>query len=139
MSERDWIVKTENPIIFLFKFLTGWVGFYGLVNMEFKLEPKIEFLTLMDLHPTLKISLFIVLQQTWASRRFLTTLTKFDLELTLGGPQNPNFYPTVKTGWTQCHYKDYQNSHSNDYLWVEIGVKRLRYHENWLTHRLMHL
>ena len=35
--------KLKKPILFLFKFLTGRVGFYGLVNVESEPEPKTEF------------------------------------------------------------------------------------------------
>ena len=45
-----------------------------------------------------KIITFIVFHQTRASRRFLTTLTKFDLKLTLGELKNPNFDPVIGTG-----------------------------------------
>ena len=38
--------------LFPFKFLTGWVSFYGLVNMEPKPSRKPELLTLRDPHPT---------------------------------------------------------------------------------------
>ena len=55
-----------------------------------------------------KTKFFIFLNQTWASRRFLTTLTKFDLKSIPSGPKNPNFDSVVKTGWNQFHYEDYQ-------------------------------
>ena len=45
-----------------------------------------------------KIIPFIAFHQTRASRRFLTTLTKFDLKLTLGELENPNFDPAIGTG-----------------------------------------
>ena len=38
-----------------------------------------------------KITFFMVLYQTQGPRRFLASLTKFDLELTLGRPQKPKF------------------------------------------------
>ena len=72
---------------------------------------------------TLKISLFIVLHQTRASRRFLATLTKFDPELTLGGPPKPLFWFDHQNRLNPMPLWRLSNSHSNDYSWVEIGVK----------------
>ena len=43
----------------------------------------------------------MLVRQTQVTRRFLSTLTKFDLTLTSKGTRNPNFDPTVKTGWDQ--------------------------------------
>ena len=39
-----------------------------------------------------KTTFFMFLHQRRATRRFLSTLTKFDLELTFGGTRNPNFF-----------------------------------------------
>ena len=54
--EREgWKSKTKRwvkPILFLFKFLTSRISFYGLVNVEPELELKVEFLTLTNLHST---------------------------------------------------------------------------------------
>ena len=33
---------------------------------------------------------------------------KFDQKSIMGGPKNPNFDLTVRMGWNQCLYKDYQ-------------------------------
>ena len=55
-----------------------------------------------------KTKFFIFLNQTWAFRRFLTTLTKFDLKSIPSGPKNPNFDSAFKMGWNQFHYEDYQ-------------------------------
>ena len=50
---------------------------------------------------------FIFLHQTWGYLRFLSILTKFDLRLTLNSNRKPNFDPTVRMGWSQCHCKEY--------------------------------
>jgi len=55
-----------------------------------------------------KTTFFIILHQTRASRRFLTTSTKFDLKSIPSGPKNPNFDQAVRTGWNQCYCKVYQ-------------------------------
>ena len=51
-----WVRETEmyfwKPVLFLFKFLTSRVGFYGLVNVESEPEPKNQINTLIDPHPT---------------------------------------------------------------------------------------
>ena len=77
-----------------------------------------------------KKTFFIVLHQTWASRSFLTTLTKFDLELTLGGPRHPNFDSTVRTGRNQCHCEDYQVLIPTTIHGSKSKLERSRYHEN---------
>ena len=80
--------------------------------------PKVSFSTKMTKMPLVNLGLnegqtrskstknntfHIFFHQTWASRRFLATLTKFDLKLTPSGPKNPNFDPAVGIGWNQCH------------------------------------
>ena len=47
-ENKQWV----KPILFLFKFLTSQVSFYGLVNVEPELKPKVEFLTLTNPHST---------------------------------------------------------------------------------------
>ena len=72
----------------------------------------------------------MVLYQTWAPRRFLATLTKFDPKLTLDGPRNLNFYPTVRTSWNQCHCKDNQILIPATIHVLKSEIKQLRYWEN---------
>ena len=50
--ERSETKRWVKPILFLFKFLTSQVSFYGLVNVEPELKPKVEFLTLTNPHST---------------------------------------------------------------------------------------
>ena len=77
-----------------------------------------------------KTTFFIVLHQTQASRRFLTTLTKFDPKSILGGPKNPNFDPAVRMGWNQCHCEDYQILILTTIQGSKLELERPRYHEN---------
>ena len=77
-----------------------------------------------------KTTFFIVLHQTRASQRILTTLTKFDPKLILGGCKNPNFDPSVRTGWNQCHCEDYQILIPTTIHGLKSEFKRRRYHEN---------
>ena len=72
----------------------------------------------------------MVFHQTWVSWRFLATLTKFDLRLTLGGFKNPNFDRAARTGWNQHHYKDYQILILMTIHGSKSELNRLRYHEN---------
>ena len=67
-----------------------------------------------------KTKLFMFLHQIQATWWFLSTLTKFDPKLTLEGPRNPSFDPSIGTDW---NWQKLLNSLSNDYSWVEIGVK----------------
>ena len=53
-------------------------------------------------------NIFMVLYRTWAPRRFLATLTKFDLESILGGSKNTNFDLDARMDWNQCHREDNQ-------------------------------
>ena len=50
--ERSETKRWVKPILFLLKFLTSQVSFYGLVNVEPELKPKVEFLTLTNPHST---------------------------------------------------------------------------------------
>ena len=72
----------------------------------------------------------MVFHQTRVSWRFLATLTKFDLRLTLGGPKNPNFDPAARIGWNQHHYEDYQILILMTIHGSKSKLNRLRYHEN---------
>ena len=58
------------------------------------------------------------------------SLTKFDQRLILGGPKNPNFDPTVRMGWNQCHCKDYQILISTTIHGSKSMLDWSRYHEN---------
>ena len=77
-----------------------------------------------------KTTFFMVLHQTRASRRFLTTLTKFDPKSILSGPKNPNFDPTIRTGWNQCYCKDYQILIPTIVHGLKLELEWPRYHEN---------
>lgn len=59
----------------------------------------------------------LLLNQTRATLRFLSTLTKFDLTLTLNGTRNPNFDHGINAIAKIIKF------FSNNYAWVEIGVK----------------
>ena len=72
----------------------------------------------------------MVLHQTRASQRFLTTLTKFDLKSISCGPKNPNFDPTVRTDWNQYHCKDYQIRIPTTVHELKSELVWLRYHKN---------
>ena len=69
---------------------------------------------------------FHTFHQTRPSRRFLATLTK----LTSGGPKNPNIDSVVRTGWNQCHCKDYQILIPMTIHRSKSELERPRYHEN---------
>ena len=58
------------------------------------------------------------------------TWPSFDPKSILGGPKNPNFDPDVRTGWNQCHYKDYQILNPKIVHWSKSELEGLRYHEN---------
>ena len=77
-----------------------------------------------------KTTFFMVLHQTRASRRFLTTLTKFDPKSILSGPKNPNFDPAIRTGWNQCYCKDYQILIPTIVHGLKLELEWPRYHEN---------
>ena len=72
----------------------------------------------------------MVFHQTRVSWRFLATLTKFDLRLTMDGSKNPNFDPVARTGWNQHHYKDYQILILMTIHGLKSELNRLRYHKN---------
>ena len=72
----------------------------------------------------------MVLHQTWASRRFLTVLTKFDPKSISGEPKNPNFDLVVKLGWNQHHCKDYQILIPTTIYGSKSELERPRYHKN---------
>ena len=75
----------------------------------------------------------MVFYQTRAPRRFLATLTKFDLELTPSRLKNPNFDSAIRmswTGWNQCHCEYYQIFNPTTIHGSKSELERLRYHEN---------
>ena len=72
----------------------------------------------------------MLLRQNRAIWRFLSTLTKFDPMLTPKGTRNPNFDPTIRTGWDQCHCKDYQIPFPTTIHGSKSELKWLRYPEN---------
>ena len=47
------------------------------------------------------------------------------------GPRNPNFDPSIRTGWDQCHCGDYQIINSTTIHGSKSELERSRYHENW--------
>ena len=54
---------------------------------------------------TLKNSIF----HSFTSNSSLSkNFDKFDQNSIMGGPKNPNFDITVRMGWNQCLYEDYQ-------------------------------
>ena len=61
---------------------------------------------------------------------FSEIFSKFDLDLTLCGPKNPNFNLGVKTGWTQHHCEDYQIPIPVTTHELKLELERPRYHEN---------
>ena len=81
-----------------------------------------------------KTTIFMFLHQTQATRIFLSTLTKFDLRLTLGGTKNPNFDPSIRTGWSQHHYKYYGIPFLTTIHRSKSKLKWLRYLENHVEH-----
>ena len=72
----------------------------------------------------------MLLHQTQATRSFLSTLTKFDMTLTLEGTRNPNFNSTIKTSWDQRHCKNYQIPFPITIHGSKLELKQLRYLEN---------
>ena len=64
----------------------------------------------------------------------MSTLTKFDPTLTLGGIRNLNFDPTVKIGWNQCHCENYKISFPTTIHWSKLELQRLKYPENRERH-----
>ena len=75
----------------------------------------------------------MVLYQTRAPRRFLATLTKFDLELTPSRLKNPNFDSAIRmswTGWNQCHCEYYQIFNPTTIHGSKSELERPIYHEN---------
>ena len=73
------------------------------------------------------------LHQTHDLRRFLSHLTKFDLELTPKDLRNINFDPTVKNGLKPMPLRRLLNFLSNYYSWVDIGVKTIEI--SWKPYR----
>ena len=73
---------------------------------------------------------FMFLHQTWATRWFSSTLTTFDPRLTLKGPENHNFDLTIRTGWNQCHRKDYRILFPTTIHGLKLESKWSRYLEN---------
>ena len=72
----------------------------------------------------------MVLHQTRASRRFLTTLTKFDPKSILSGSKNLNFNPAVRMGWNQRHCEDYQILIPMTIHRSKSELRQQRYHKN---------
>ena len=70
------------------------------------------------------------LHHTRATRRFLSTLTEFDPELTLEDPRNPKFYLSIRIGWGQHHCKYYQIPFPITTHGSKLELKWLRYPEN---------
>ena len=60
---------------------------------------------------------------------FSEIFSKFDLDLTLCGPKNPNFNLGVRTGWTQHHCEDYQIPIPVTTHELKLELERPRYHE----------
>ena len=50
--------------------------------------------------------------------------------LTPKGTRNPNFDPTIRIGWDQCHCKDYQIPFPTTIHGSKSKLKWLRYPEN---------
>ena len=80
---------------------------------------------------------FIVLHQTQASQRILTSLNKFDQELVMGGSKNPNFDLVIKMGRNQRYCEDYQILIPMTAYGSKLELKRPRYRENGIAHRSM--
>ena len=57
-------------------------------------------------------------------------LVKFDPRLTLESSKNPNFNPTIWTGWVQRHCGDYWILFSTTIHGLKSELKWLRYPEN---------
>ena len=72
--------------------------------------------------------------QIWGYQKFELTLTKFDLWLTLDDNQNPNFDPTVKTGWNWCHCKEYWINFPTIAHGLKSNLKQLRYLKSYAKH-----
>jgi len=72
----------------------------------------------------------MVLYQTEAPRRFLATLTKFDLESILGGSKNLDFDPATEMGWNKCHCEYYSIPVPTIIHGSKSELKWLRYWEN---------
>ena len=70
------------------------------------------------------------LHQTRATWRFLSTLTKFDLSLTLEGPKTPNFDPTIRMGWGQRRWEYYWIPFLRTIYGSKSKLKQLRYLKN---------
>ena len=83
-------------------------------------------------HP--KMTFFMFLHQTWATRWFSSTLIKFDPRLTTKGTRNPNFDLTFWMGWDQFHCEDYEIPFLTTIHGSKSELKQLRYPENRATH-----
>ena len=70
------------------------------------------------------------LHQTQDYRRFLSSLTKFDLRLTLKSDRKLNFDPTIRMGWNQCHCEDSWIPFPMTTHGLKLELKRLRYLKN---------
>ena len=75
----------------------------------------------------LKTIFFMFLHLTRATQWFSSIANKFDPRLTPKGPKNPNFDPTVGTGWDQHHCEDYWIHFPSTIHGSKSKLKRLRY------------
>ena len=76
----------------------------------------------------------MLLHQTQATRRFLSSLTKFDLTLTPRGTRNINFDLTVRMDWDQCHCEDCQIPFPTTIHGSKKELKQWRYSKNRAKH-----
>ena len=77
-----------------------------------------------------KITLFIVLHQTRASRIFWQLWSSLTQSWLLVGHRNPNFDSAVKMGWNKCHCKDDQIIILTTIHGSKSELEWPRYHEN---------
>ena len=75
-------------------------------------------------------NIFHSFTQTWASQRFLATLTKFDPKSILGEPKNPNFDSVARTAWNQCHCEDHRILVPTTIHGSKSKLERPKYHKN---------
>ena len=75
-------------------------------------------------------NIFHSFTQTWASQRFLATLTKFDPKSILGEPKNPNFDSVARTAWNQCHCEDHRILVPTNFHGSKLELQQPIYHEN---------
>ena len=80
-------------------------------------------------HP--KTTIFMFLHQTWAYRRFLSTLTWDWLPRMI---KKPNFDLTIRMGGNQCHCKGYWIPFPTTIHVSKSELKMLKYHENCVGH-----